>query len=169
MRLCARFVAVWPLFFVLSPVSAFTADGVPEVFLPDRVGGVLLTGPLERKAFHFAPPKVRECERTEVVKMVVFRCKASGGQLLLEGGPPTNPGPTLDFTGVTVFYKPQKNGGVLREYHFSGTWTETVAAAVRTTPMKWSLWRSSDRAPAYHGYLELVDWGYSVRLLAAVP
>lgn len=143
----------------------------PEVFLPEIVRGVLLTGPLERSPFQFTPAKPEECERSEVMKMVLYRCKASGGQLQLSpaAGGGKRSTPTVNFTGVKVFYKPQKNGDVLREYHFQGRWTETVAGASRTTPVRWVLYRWNDQASEYLGFLELSDWGYTARALGVAP
>jgi hypothetical protein len=164
-----RVLAVLPFFF-LSSFGAHAADLSPEVYLPETVRGVLLTGPLERKGFQFAPAKVQECERTEVLKMVLYRCKASGGQLRIDAGTGGTKGsdPKIDFTGVNVFYKTQKDGSVLREYHYLGTWTETVVGAAKKTAFKWVVWRWNDAAPDYHGFLELSDWGYSARLLGDV-
>jgi hypothetical protein len=142
--------------------DARAAEG-PPVYLPGNVNGVLLVGPLDRKPFSFTPAIPADCERTEVLKMVVYRCKGSGGRIQIGEA-----GPKVDFTGVTVFYKTMKTGEVLREYHFQGTWTENVAGAERSTAARWVLYRANDAAPEYLGFLEL-GWGYSVRLVAAAP
>ena len=161
------------VFATLALASFHAVGAIPEVFLPETVRGALLTGPLDRQPFLFTPAKPTDCERTEAMKMVLYRCKASGGQLRLEsaGGmrAASATTPTVNFTGVSVFYKPQKNGGVLREYHFTGTWSENLAGAERSSALKWVLYRWNDQAPEYIGFLDLADWGYSVRAVGAAP
>jgi len=162
-----RITAFFTLFMTLLP-AAKAAEVTPPVFLPESVRGVLLTGPLIRKPFVFHSGLVSQCERAEVLRMVLFRCKASGGQLQMGTEGTAETAPKIDLTGVNVFYKTQKSGEVLREYHFLGTWTENVAGATRTTPVKWVLYRPGDSASEYLGFLEL-GWGYSVRVVAAAP
>lgn len=158
-----RFLGFLPWLWVwATPVHA--ADVVPETYLPDRVQGVFLTGLTERTPFGFTAPKPSECERKEVGKLVFLRCKASGGELRLEGT--SDEAPSIHFTGVNVFYKPTASGGVLREYHFAGFWTEKAGAGTRTTKLALVFYRWSDTAANYYGFVELADWGYSARLLA---
>jgi hypothetical protein len=162
--------AIWSFVLVLSPTARAT-DATPPVYLPERIQGALLSGVLDRQPFVFERGPASECTRKDLERMTVFRCSVAGGQLRFEGAESGSADitPSIHFTGVTVFYKSLKAGETLREYYYTGVWTETVGGVTRSTPMRWALWRWSDEAPLYYGYLELSDWGYSVRLVAKAP
>ena len=167
-----RIFVLWSLFFVLSP-AARADDAALPVYLPERIQKALLTGLFERKAFTFERAPATECTRKDLDRMTVFRCKVSVGQLQFDGAGngSEQATPSLHFTGLTVFYNslsvtPAK---MLREYIFSGTWTETIAGVSRSTALRWTIHRWGDDATFYHGFLELPDWGSSARLVANVP
>lgn len=139
---------------VLSLSAA--ADTMPAALV--NVKGLLLTGLTTRETISVDTGKMLKCERKSVMDLITFKCTIEGvsAQVSDGAGAPL----AFQFDKLFVMYKTQKTGDVVREYHYTGTWTQTSTKdpnIVVKSPTRLTLWHYRSTPKDIRGFLKLDD------------
>jgi len=149
---------------ILAAVGAVLSWGaVADTTLPAplvNVRGLLLTGLTTRETISVDTGKILKCERKSVMDLITFKCSIEGVSAKVSDAA----GAPLDFAfdKLFVMYKTQKTGDVVREYHYSGSWTQTSTkdpGIVVKSPTRLTLWHYRSTPKEINGFLKLEKHG----------
>jgi len=134
---------------------AVAAGEIPPI-PPLPVEGVVLTGLLQRDGFTAHPGEISSCEKKSALDLISYRCDVKNSGAVIGTG---NSSMKLSFDRLHVFYKSQKGGDVLREFHFVGNWSDTTTKVPLASETRLVLWHYRSQENRIRGFVKLVDHG----------